>query len=138
MPRNQVIASSTLDGKTNWLLNDQKMCLFSDDRKVEYDLKESTHFFNEPPFETDKTRPMFHLAYLDQGIDGNEKLIAFTYDDGPHGENTSAPIDLFASYNGKATFFTVGSRVGSYPDIVKQILDSKSNCKSYIFTSKLK
>ena len=134
MPRDQVIASSTLDGKTNWLLNDQKMCLFSNDRKVEYDLKESAHFFDEPPFETDKTAADVPSSYLDQGIDGNEKLIAFTYDDGPHGDNTLALIDLFATYNGKATFFTVGSRVGSYPDIVKQILDSGNQIASHTFS----
>ncbi|WP_159634560.1 polysaccharide deacetylase family protein [Erysipelothrix anatis] len=134
LPRDQVIAQSTLDGKTNWAINDTQMILFSRDKKVEYNLNEAAHYFDNPPYQTDKTVADIPSAYLDKGINGSEKLIAFTYDDGPHYENTPALIDLFAAYNGNATFFTVGSRVVNHPDLIKQILDSGNQIASHTFT----
>lgn len=65
-------------------------------------------------------------VYLDQGVDPNEKLIAFTFDDGPHWEITEKLMDTLEAHDGKGTFFMVGQRIEqdeAYKPIVKSVLD---------------
>lgn len=49
-----------------------------------------------------------------------KKCIALTFDDGP-GPYTEQLLDYLDDYDAKATFFVVGSRVGEYDDVAKQI-----------------
>lgn len=57
-------------------------------------------------------------------IDKNKKMIAITFDDGPHLENTDKVLDIFSKYNAKATFFMLGENVEKYPDVVKRVNDA--------------
>ncbi|BBH22637.1 hypothetical protein Back11_39820 [Paenibacillus baekrokdamisoli] len=50
------------------------------------------------------------------------KLVALTFDDGPDHRYTPAILDILKTYKVKATFFTVGSQVKKYPDIMKRIV----------------
>ncbi len=54
------------------------------------------------------------------GIDPKKKMIALTYDDGPYTPVTNQILDVLEEYNGRATFFVVGSRVSSYKDCIKR------------------
>ena len=56
-----------------------------------------------------------------RSIDPDKPMIAFTFDDGPHGEVTPKLLDLFESYNGRATFCVVGSRVAKHAAVVKRM-----------------
>lgn len=56
-------------------------------------------------------------------IKTNKKLIALTFDDGPHPVYTSQILDLLAAYKAKATFFVVGSRVKKYPELAKREIE---------------
>ena len=38
-------------------------------------------------------------------------MIAFTFDDGPHWQNTEIIMKEFEKYNGRATFFMLGQNV---------------------------
>jgi len=51
----------------------------------------------------------------------NTDAIALTFDDGPHPDYTPQLLDLLKKYDVKATFFVVGSKVKSYPDIIKRM-----------------
>jgi polysaccharide deacetylase family sporulation protein PdaB len=53
-------------------------------------------------------------------VQTDEKLIAFTFDDGPSARSTPQILDLLAQYNAKATFFVVANRIEKYSDIVKR------------------
>jgi len=53
----------------------------------------------------------------------NEKVVALTFDDGPHGELTPKLLDLLRSYGVIATFFVIGSRAEMYPDITARIAE---------------
>jgi len=44
-------------------------------------------------------------------IDTDEKILYFTFDDGPHPEATSFVLEELKRYNAKATFFCVGRNV---------------------------
>ncbi len=48
------------------------------------------------------------------------KLVALTFDDGPHPTHTNAILDVLEKYNVKATFFDLGSLVERYPDVVRR------------------
>lgn len=54
-------------------------------------------------------------------IEKGKKLIAFTFDDGPHYENTKEIMKEFEKYNGRATFFMLGQNTKVNPDIVKDV-----------------
>ncbi|MDR9796237.1 polysaccharide deacetylase family protein [Aeribacillus pallidus] len=51
----------------------------------------------------------------------SKKIVALTFDDGPHPKYTTEILDLLKSYHAKATFFVIGQRVNFYPNIVKRI-----------------
>jgi len=56
------------------------------------------------------------------------KLVALTFDDGPHPYYTLEIVRILNKYNIPATFFFVGKQVEKYPEIVRYIL-TNSKCK---------
>lgn len=54
--------------------------------------------------------------------DMRRPMVALTFDDGP-GEYTDSLLACLEENNAHATFFMVGSNVGSYPDTVKKMLE---------------
>ena len=47
-----------------------------------------------------------------------EKVIALTFDDGPHPTYTNQILDILKEYDIKATFFVLGKFAEAYPDII--------------------
>ena len=59
-----------------------------------------------------------------EGIDPlNDKVVALTFDDGPHPENTPRLLDILKENDAVATFFMVGTNAAEYPDIVKRVYE---------------
>ena len=56
-------------------------------------------------------------------ITTSEKVVAFTFDDGPDAALTQQFVDLFAQYNGHATFFNIGNKLSENKEIVQQVLN---------------
>lgn len=54
-------------------------------------------------------------------VDTDEKVVAFTFDDGPHEIYTPQLLTILAREELKATFFLLGKHVEKYPEIVKRI-----------------
>lgn len=52
----------------------------------------------------------------------NRSAIAITIDDGPHPVVTPKVLDILDEHDTKATFFCIGERVLSYPDIAQEIV----------------
>lgn len=52
-----------------------------------------------------------------------EKLVALTFDDGPHKTNTPQLLDGLKELGAKVTFFMLGQNAKSYPDIVQRAYD---------------
>lgn len=58
------------------------------------------------------------------GIDPyNDKVVALTFDDGPHPTNTEKLLDVLKANDAVATFFMVGENAAEYPDIVKRVYE---------------
>ncbi|MDQ0903844.1 polysaccharide deacetylase family protein [Paenibacillus sp. V4I7] len=55
-------------------------------------------------------------------ITTDEKVIALTFDDGPHPEYTAQILKLLKQYEARATFFVVGNKVKRFPDVLNQTL----------------
>jgi peptidoglycan-N-acetylglucosamine deacetylase len=53
-----------------------------------------------------------------------EPVIALTFDDGPHPQDTPPLLDLLDRHGARATFFVVGKSVREHPDLVKRIAES--------------
>lgn len=56
-----------------------------------------------------------------QNLPSAGKLIALTFDDGPHITRTPRVLDVLKKYNAKATFFVLGEQVQQYPGILQRI-----------------
>lgn len=63
-----------------------------------------------------------HMHPLYKG-NTTEKYIAFTFDDGPVTGITEEILNLFAQYQGKATFFQIGELGTNHPELVKLVLE---------------
>lgn len=52
----------------------------------------------------------------------DEKLVALTFDDGPHPHYTDAVLAVLAKYDIKATFFEIGRNIELYPDVTRRVV----------------
>lgn len=58
----------------------------------------------------------YGALYYSAAVD--EKLIALTFDDGPHFRYTEMILDILKEYEVKATFFVIGQNAERFPEIV--------------------
>jgi len=54
----------------------------------------------------------------------NDKVVALTFDDGPHPENTDRLLEILKENDVTATFFVVGSMVEKNPDVLKRVYEA--------------
>ena len=57
-------------------------------------------------------------------IETKEKVLYYTFDDGPIPVLTPKVLNILEKYNAKATFFMVGDNVVKHPDIYQQVIDA--------------
>jgi peptidoglycan/xylan/chitin deacetylase (PgdA/CDA1 family) len=56
-------------------------------------------------------------------VDTAEKVVALTFDDGPHPLHTPQVLEVLERHHVKATFFMMGRNVERYPAVARQVLD---------------
>lgn len=64
----------------------------------------------------------------------NRKVVAFTFDDGPSPQTTRQLVDLFAEYQGKASFFFQGNHAEAHPELVRYALDAGCNIGNHSYS----
>lgn len=67
-------------------------------------------------------------------VDCEEKLIALTFDDGPHPEKTEKVLEVLDHYDVKATFFVVGQNAERYPEIVQRCAEKGHEIGNHTYT----
>ena len=67
-------------------------------------------------------------------VPAKEKVVALTYDDGPHPIYTPKLLDILDKYHAKATFFMVGRNMEKYPEIVKEVVRRGHVIGNHTFT----
>ncbi|MBF8982396.1 polysaccharide deacetylase family protein [Lutibacter sp. B2] len=64
----------------------------------------------------------------------DEKLVALTFDDGPHPRFTPKILDVLKEYDAKATFFMLGKHVKLYPKVVKRVAKEGHEIGNHTYT----
>lgn len=68
----------------------------------------------------EKPQNEFSTCVINRGLT-TEKLVALTFDDGPHPVTTALLLDTLKRYHIKATFFVVGQKAVEYPELCHRI-----------------
>lgn len=63
-----------------------------------------------------------------------EKVVALTFDDGPHPKFTPEILDILKKYHVRATFFMIGKDMEKNPDIVKRVIAEGSVVANHTYT----
>ena len=71
-------------------------------------------------------------------IKTNEKIVALTFDDGPHPKHTREVLDILAKYDAKGTFFLVGELVEENPEVVFQMYEEGHEIANHTYTHPFK
>ncbi len=67
-------------------------------------------------------------------IKTDQKVVAMTFDDGPHPSNTPRLLKILRDRNIKATFYLVGKNAKAYPSIVRQIISEGHEIGNHTWT----
>lgn len=63
-----------------------------------------------------------------------DKVVALTFDDGPHAEHTPRVLDVLKEHNTPATFFVVGSNVERSPELVRRMVHEGHNVANHTYS----
>ena len=67
-----------------------------------------------------------------------KKVIALTFDDGPHPEQTPKVLDVLEKYGAKGTFFVIGKNIAGNEAVVRRILDDGHEIGNHTYTHPLR
>lgn len=67
-------------------------------------------------------------------IKTEEKIVALTFDDGPHPKYTKEVLDLLNKYDAKATFFVVGEHAEKNADIIFRMHEDGHELANHTYT----
>ena len=67
-------------------------------------------------------------------IENEEKVVALTFDDGPHPRYTEEILDVLDEYGIKATFFVIGKNAETYPGIVEEEIARGHEIESHTYS----
>ena len=68
------------------------------------------------------TAPVNWRSDVIYGIPTKEKVVALTFDDGPHPTFTPELLKILDKYHVKATFFMIGREMEKHPEIVREVM----------------
>ena len=71
-------------------------------------------------------------------IKTDEKVIALTFDDGPHKKYTPEILDVLSKHDAKATFFIVGENAEKNPELALRIHDENHELAIHTYTHPFK
>lgn len=136
MDRLSYLKATSLDENASISLSDSSVVFTIDGFKdpVSFDLSKITDYFSHSIGSYEKTDGEIPPVYLDRGINPKEKLVAFTFDDGPHHRNSKLIMDEMDKYEGQATFFMLGERVNQNPSVVKEIVRRGHQIANHSYT----
>ncbi|MFJ7646799.1 polysaccharide deacetylase family protein [Lysinibacillus sp. NPDC097279] len=96
-------------------------------------------FFVSESFSADKGRKYYEEAgQILWEIKTNEKIIALTFDDGPHKKYTSEILDVLAKYKAKSTFFVVGENAEKNSEVVQRMYEEGHELAIHTYTHPLR
>ena len=83
----------------------------------------------------EKGRQFYEEAgYIIWDIQTDEKVVALTFDDGPHPKYTQQILDLLEQYEAKGTFFIVGQLAEGSPEVVRRMFEDGHEIANHTYT----
>jgi len=67
-------------------------------------------------------------------VETDQKVLAMTFDDGPHPELTPKLLDILKERGIKATFYVIGRSAAQYPEIMKRMIDEGHEVGNHTWT----
>jgi len=67
-------------------------------------------------------------------VPNEEKVIALTFDDGPHPYDTDKILAVLREYGIRATFFEIGCNVEAYPDVARRVSEAGCEIGNHTYT----
>lgn len=67
-------------------------------------------------------------------IQTDQKVVALTFDDGPHPKYTQQILDLLEQYEARGTFFVVGQLAEKSPDVVRRMYEDGHEIANHTYT----
>ena len=67
-------------------------------------------------------------------LNTDQKVVALTFDDGPHPPDTDRLLDVLAKHDVKATFFLIGNRIEKYPETSHRIIAEGHQIGNHSYT----
>ncbi len=66
-------------------------------------------------------------------VEGKEKIIYLTFDDGPTPEITEWTLNELKKFNAKATFFCIGKNIEQHPEILRKIISENHSVGNHTY-----
>lgn len=86
-------------------------------------------------FGVEQTTPDPVIYIPERYVDPNRPMVALTFDDGPHLENTPQILEVLRKYDSAATFFVLGNRIGKKGrDVIIDEIESGSQVGSHSYS----
>ncbi|WP_366347217.1 polysaccharide deacetylase family protein [Paenibacillus amylolyticus] len=76
---------------------------------------------------------MVNIAMVEQES-VREKVVAFTFDDGPHPVYTPQVLEIFRRAGGQATFFMIGKEIEAHPEIAAEVYRGGHEIANHTYT----
>lgn len=130
--RTQVVASEDVGGKVKPLSSD-----FSQTETVtpsSFSTPVPTPVITPTPAPTPSPKPT--PVAIRPDLDPEKPMVALTFDDGPYDVVDKRILKVLKKYDGRATFFVLGSRVSSYKKDLKNIYKQGCQVASHTYSHK--
>ncbi|CAM3097267.1 polysaccharide deacetylase family protein [Paenibacillus lupini] len=69
-----------------------------------------------------------------QMVDTTNKVVAFTFDDGPNPTYTPQLLEIFAEAGGKATFYMIGEQMAAHPETARLVHEEGHEIGNHTYT----
>ena len=73
-----------------------------------------------------------------KSVSASDKVVALSFDDGPHKTQTDAVLDVLKKHNIKATFFVIGKNARENPEVLRRIADEGHEIGNHTYSHSLK
>lgn len=64
----------------------------------------------------------------------DEKIVALTFDDGPHPTETAKIVELLEKFGARATFFVIGENAEKYPDALRMVASNGHEIANHTYS----
>lgn len=129
-----LIRKLVVNSNTEALYMDETNLYFLfENEAIAYQFGDNPNYFNETFANINPSNDDIPSTYLDYGYEATDKMVAFTFDDGPHGDHAFEIMDIFEKYNGQVTFFILGHRIPTRESVVKAVLDQGHQIASHSY-----